>query len=69
MTIVLRILQNSQDYCLAELPLLESAALFDGYVSTRFYLLFGTLKNTVSVRSVPVCGNQYGQKRFPPGSW
>lgn len=33
--------------------------------STRFYLLFGTLKTTVFAYSAPGCGNQCGQKRFP----
>lgn len=41
-------------------------------VSTRFHLLFGTLKTTASACSAPVCGNQCGQKRFlskASGSW
>lgn len=35
-------------------------------LSTRFRLLFGTLKYTASECSEPSCGNQCGQKRFPP---
>lgn len=37
-------------------------------VSARFYFLFGALKSTVSTYSAPLCGNQCGQKRFPPQS-
>lgn len=35
-------------------------------VSARFYFLFGALASTVSTCSAPGCGNQCGQKRFPP---
>lgn len=35
-------------------------------ITAWFHLLFGTLKTTVSACSAPACGNQCGQKRFPP---